>query len=238
MVDDLVTRGVTEPYRMFTSRAEYRLTLRADNADQRLTGRGMALGCVGPERARRFAAKRAALDAALALARSLTVTPDEADRFGLVLNRDGKRRSAFELLSYPDIDFASARAHLAGARRRSIRRSPGSSRSTPPMPSISTGRRPTSPRSGATRRWRCRTSSIMPAIRRAVERAAPAAGAGAAAHARPGRADRGHDAGGAGAAVRAGAAGWRWARRWTGGGQCGAGRGTGGGQAVNESDPQ
>jgi tRNA uridine 5-carboxymethylaminomethyl modification enzyme len=107
MVDDLVTRGVTEPYRMFTSRAEYRLTLRADNADQRLTGRGIALGCVGAERARQFTAKRAALDAATALARSLTVTPDEADRFGLVLNRDGKRRSAFELLSYPDIEFES-----------------------------------------------------------------------------------------------------------------------------------
>ncbi|BBF94571.1 tRNA uridine-5-carboxymethylaminomethyl(34) synthesis enzyme MnmG [Blastochloris tepida] len=107
MVDDLVTRGVTEPYRMFTSRAEYRLTLRADNADQRLTGRGVALGCVGAERARQFTAKRAALDAATALARSLTVTPDEADRFGLVLNRDGKRRSAFELLSYPDIEFES-----------------------------------------------------------------------------------------------------------------------------------
>ncbi|ALK11049.1 tRNA uridine-5-carboxymethylaminomethyl(34) synthesis enzyme MnmG [Blastochloris viridis] len=105
MVDDLVTRGVTEPYRMFTSRAEYRLTLRADNADQRLTPRGVALGCVGAERAGRFSRKRAALDAALTLARSLTVTPDQGDRFGLVLNRDGKRRSAFELMSYPDIGF-------------------------------------------------------------------------------------------------------------------------------------
>jgi tRNA uridine 5-carboxymethylaminomethyl modification enzyme len=103
MVDDLVTRGVTEPYRMFTSRAEYRLTLRADNADQRLTDRGIALGCVGPERARFHRAKMAALTAARATAEALTLTPNEAARHGLALRRDGQRRSAFELLSYPDI---------------------------------------------------------------------------------------------------------------------------------------
>jgi tRNA uridine 5-carboxymethylaminomethyl modification enzyme len=103
MIDDLVTRGVSEPYRMFTSRAEYRLSLRADNADQRLTGRGIALGCVGGERARAHRAKVDALGTARAMARSLSLTPSEADRYGLVLRKDGQRRTAFELLSYPDI---------------------------------------------------------------------------------------------------------------------------------------
>jgi tRNA uridine 5-carboxymethylaminomethyl modification enzyme len=106
MIDDLVTRGVTEPYRMFTSRAEYRLTLRADNADQRLTGKGIAIGCVGEARAQKHRAKMAALDAARAMARDVTVTPSEAARHGLALRKDGQRRSAFELLSYPDIGIA------------------------------------------------------------------------------------------------------------------------------------
>ncbi len=103
MIDDLVTRGVTEPYRMFTSRAEYRLTLRADNADQRLTGKGIALGCVGSERACFHRAKTASLNEARALTRALTLTPSEAERHGLAVRKDGQRRSAFELLSYPDI---------------------------------------------------------------------------------------------------------------------------------------
>ena len=110
MIDDLVTRGITEPYRMFTSRAEYRLTLRADNADQRLTDKGIALGCVGQARARRHSAKMAALQAAKTLAKSLSITPNEAARYGLSLNRDGVRRSAFELLAYPDIGWEQARA--------------------------------------------------------------------------------------------------------------------------------
>jgi tRNA uridine 5-carboxymethylaminomethyl modification enzyme len=109
MIDDLVTRGITEPYRMFTSRAEYRLTLRADNADQRLTHNGIALGCVGPVRAQYHRNKMRTLEAAKALARSLSLTPNEAARHGLSLNRDGQRRSAFELLAYPEIGWSEVR---------------------------------------------------------------------------------------------------------------------------------
>ena len=107
MIDDLTSRGITEPYRMFTSRAEYRLTLRADNADQRLTDRGIALGCVGAERAGRHAAKMEALNSAKSLAKSLSVTPNEAARHGLMLNRDGQRRTAFEMLAYPEVEWAN-----------------------------------------------------------------------------------------------------------------------------------
>ena len=110
MIDDLVTRGITEPYRMFTSRAEYRLTLRADNADQRLTDKGIALGCVGQGRAERHRGKMTALNAAKAKAQSLSLTPNEAERYGLSLNKDGQRRSAFELLAYPEIGWAQVRS--------------------------------------------------------------------------------------------------------------------------------
>ncbi len=105
MIDDLVTRGVTEPYRMFTSRAEYRLTLRADNADQRLTDRGIAIGCVGAVRAQKHGQKMRALEQATKLAKSVSLTPTEAAKHGLALNRDGQRRTAYDLLSYPNIDF-------------------------------------------------------------------------------------------------------------------------------------
>jgi len=103
MIDDLVTRGITEPYRMFTSRAEYRLKLRADNADQRLTAKGIAIGCVGGIRQQQFEAKLEALQAARALADSLSRTPNEAGKHGISLNQDGQRRTAFELLSYPTL---------------------------------------------------------------------------------------------------------------------------------------
>jgi tRNA uridine 5-carboxymethylaminomethyl modification enzyme len=110
MIDDLVTRGITEPYRMFTSRAEYRLTLRADNADQRLTDKGIVLGCVGPTRSHHHRAKMAALNAAKARAQALSLTPNEAARYGLSLNKDGQRRSAFELLAYPEVGWEQVRS--------------------------------------------------------------------------------------------------------------------------------
>jgi tRNA uridine 5-carboxymethylaminomethyl modification enzyme len=106
MIDDLVTRGVTEPYRMFTSRAEYRLQLRADNADQRLTDIGIAIGCVSAERAHAHQEKSVALNDARAFAKSVSLTPKEAERHGLSLNKDGQRRTAFELLSYPYVTIA------------------------------------------------------------------------------------------------------------------------------------
>lgn len=107
MIDDLVTRGITEPYRMFTSRAEYRLTLRADNADQRLTDKGIALGCVGRARVARHTAKMDALAAGKALTKALSITPNAAMKHGLALNHDGQRRSAFDLLSYPETEWAT-----------------------------------------------------------------------------------------------------------------------------------
>ncbi len=106
MIDDLVTRGVSEPYRMFTSRAEFRLKLRADNADQRLTPLAIALGCVGVERRRTFAAKARALEDGLNLLNQLSLTPTEASKLGLAINKDGRRRTAFDLLAFPDIDLA------------------------------------------------------------------------------------------------------------------------------------
>ncbi len=107
MIDDLVTRGVSEPYRMFTSRAEFRLHLRADNADQRLTSVGLEKGLVGEERREHYETKTGRLSMARSTLNRLSVTPSEARRAGLAVNEDGKRRSAFDLLSYPDIDVAT-----------------------------------------------------------------------------------------------------------------------------------
>jgi tRNA uridine 5-carboxymethylaminomethyl modification enzyme len=103
MADDLVTRGVSEPYRMFTSRAEYRLSLRADNADQRLTPIGLKLGCVGPERAAAFRQKTADLEHARALLESLTLTPSKLKTFGVDAAQDGVTRTAAEWLRFPRV---------------------------------------------------------------------------------------------------------------------------------------
>jgi tRNA uridine 5-carboxymethylaminomethyl modification enzyme len=105
MIDDLITRGTAEPYRMFTSRAEYRLTLRADNADQRLTELGLKIGCISTERAGVFKDKTLALNEARQLAESLKSTPNRLAAHGLKINADGNWRSALDLLSYPDIGF-------------------------------------------------------------------------------------------------------------------------------------
>ncbi len=102
MVDDLTSRGITEPYRMFTSRAEYRLSLRADNADMRLTPKAIEIGCISEARRERFAEWKAQFDSGRELLKQLSVTPAEGNRHGLKLNQDGQRRTAFEILSYPD----------------------------------------------------------------------------------------------------------------------------------------
>lgn len=105
MIDDLTSRGVTEPYRMFTSRAEYRLSLRADNADVRLTPIALTLGIVGANRSRRFEAWSAEMRAAREKLSILKLSPNEAANRGIRINQDGVRRSAYDLLAYPDIDF-------------------------------------------------------------------------------------------------------------------------------------
>ncbi|HEX5077788.1 MAG TPA: tRNA uridine-5-carboxymethylaminomethyl(34) synthesis enzyme MnmG [Geminicoccaceae bacterium] len=110
LIDDLTTQGVSEPYRMFTSRAEYRLTLRADNADRRLTAKGEALGVVGGERSRAFAAQEAAIRAAEQQLRGLRLSPSDAARHGLQIRQDGRVRDGLELLRLPNIDLGTLAA--------------------------------------------------------------------------------------------------------------------------------
>ncbi|MCD1624989.1 tRNA uridine-5-carboxymethylaminomethyl(34) synthesis enzyme MnmG [Seohaeicola saemankumensis] len=105
MLDDLVSRGVTEPYRMFTSRAEFRLSLRADNADQRLTPKAMELGCIGPARAQVFTTKMEALSSGRTRLDEKSYTPKDLSALGLTFNQDGSRRTAFQLLAFPDVTF-------------------------------------------------------------------------------------------------------------------------------------
>jgi len=107
MIDDLTTRGVTEPYRMFTSRAEFRLSLRADNADQRLTPLGMSIGCVSDQRKSLFLKKSEMLDAARNTLTADTFTPSQAKRAGIHVNEDGTRRTAMQLLAFPDVGFSN-----------------------------------------------------------------------------------------------------------------------------------
>ena len=121
MIDDLVSRGTKEPYRMFTSRAEYRLRLRADNADQRLTAKGYDIGAVGQGRWAAFVAKARHLQEGRDLLESLAMTPKEAAHFGIAINQDGVRRTALQLLSYPEVSIEMLARKWASCHRVLLR---------------------------------------------------------------------------------------------------------------------
>ena len=160
MIDDLISRGTDEPYRMFTSRAEYRLTLRADNADLRLTGRGADLGCVTTERARRFWAKNAEMERGRALIERLRLSPDQLAARGVHVNHDGVARCAADMLAYPDwIGLRWRRFGRTSATFPAM--SPNSSPSSVAMPAISPGKPRISTPFAATRRSICRPTWIM-----------------------------------------------------------------------------
>ena len=125
MIDDLTTQGVSEPYRMFTSRAEFRLSLRADNADERLTRKGVALGCVGLEREALHHRRQAQLTAARALLKGASASPAVLERYGLAVNQDGARRTAFELAAQPQFSLTALARVWPGNCSRSPRRSSG-----------------------------------------------------------------------------------------------------------------
>ena len=202
MIDDLVTRGVSEPYRMFTSRAEYRLRLRADNADQRLTPAGIELGCVGAERrAGLRRARRQALEEGRRLLEGLTLTPNEAARHGLDDQQGRPPPHGLRAAGLP-------RHRPGAAARRSGRRSapsrpgsPPSSRSTPATPPTSSARRPTCVAFRKEEGVRipadfdyAAVAGLSAEVRQKLERAAPR-------HPGPGRPHGGHDAGRAHAAA-------------------------------------
>ena len=111
LIDDLVTKGVSEPYRMFTSRAEYRLSIRADNADQRLTEIGFRFGCVLTERFKQYREKKSALTSIIDRAKEITLTPNEAQTNGFKINQDGVRRRLFDILSFPDVTIETIKEH-------------------------------------------------------------------------------------------------------------------------------